>query len=79
MAFAKRLSPISYQERKMIRMAVSQFTMIKKHCVVSNEWIAKRLKMGHLVCKSMAKRFFRKSEQGRKLIARYEKILISKD
>ena len=60
-------------------MIMTPFTMIKKHCVASNEWIAKRLKMGHLVCKSKAERFFRKSEQGRKLIASYEKILKSKD
>jgi len=41
-------------------------SMVEKHCQVRNEWIAKRLKMSHLLCMSMAERFFRESEQGGK-------------
>jgi putative transposase len=54
-------------------------SLVKKHCQVSNAWLANRLEMGHPAGMSKAEKVFRESEQGGKLIAYYEKILISKD
>jgi hypothetical protein len=52
--------------------------MVKKHCAVSNEWIANRLAMGHPA--NLIKVETVSRQQGRrKKMTGYEKILRSKD
>jgi len=53
--------------------------MVKKHCAVSNEWIAKRLAMGHPAGMSKVVKLYQENKEGSKLMKYYEKILKSKD
>jgi hypothetical protein len=52
---------------------------MKKHCAVSNEWIAKRLVMVHPAGMSKIVKLYQESKDGEKRMARYEKILKSTD
>ena len=63
------------QQRKGIWQKALLAAMVKKHCAVSNEWIAKRLEMGHPAGMSKIVKLYQKSKEGEKLMARYEKIL----
>jgi hypothetical protein len=53
--------------------------MVKKHCAVSNEWIAKRLEMGHPAGMSKLVKLYQESKEGLKQMMKCEKILKSKD
>jgi hypothetical protein len=53
--------------------------MVKKHCAVNNEWIAKRLVMGHPAGMSKVAKLYQDSKEGVKIMKKYEKILKSKD
>jgi len=53
--------------------------MLKKHCAVSNEWIAKRLEMGHPAGMSKLVKLYQESKEGLKQMKNCEKILKSKD
>jgi len=52
---------------------------VKKHCAVSNEWIANRLAMGHPAGMSKVVRLYQESKEGEKMMTKHEKILKSKD
>jgi hypothetical protein len=54
--------------------------MVKKHCAVSNEWIANRLAMGYSTDMSKVVKLCQESKEGQKMMAaKNEKILKSED
>jgi hypothetical protein len=53
--------------------------MAKGHTAVSNEWLAHRLGMGHSAAMSQLVGRLRKDPNRLKLLAKYAKILKSKD
>jgi hypothetical protein len=67
------------QQRKGIWQKALVAAMVKKHCAVSNEWIAKRLVMGHPAGMSKVAKLYQDSKEGVKMMKKYEKILKSKD
>ncbi|TAE92792.1 MAG: hypothetical protein EAZ81_01720, partial [Verrucomicrobia bacterium] len=67
------------QQRKGIWQKALLAAMVKKHCAVSNEWIAKRLVMGHPAGMSKVAKLYQESKEGVKMMKKYEKILKSKD
>ena len=46
--------------------------MVKKHCSVSNEWIAKRLAMGQQAGMSKIVKLYQMSKEGIKLMKKFE-------
>jgi REP element-mobilizing transposase RayT len=67
------------QQRKGVWQKALMAAMVKKHCAVSNEWIAKRLAMGHPAGMSKVVKLYQENKEGSKLMKYYEKILKSKD
>lgn len=67
------------EQRKEIWQKALLAAMVKKHCAVSNEWIAKRLEMGHPAGMSKLVIRYQESKVGIELIRHDEKILKSKD
>jgi len=67
------------QQRKGIWQKALLAAIVKKHCAVSNEWIAKRLVMGHPAGMSKVAKLYQDSKEGVKMMKKYEKILKSKD
>ena len=67
------------KERKGAWQKCLLAAFVKKHCQVSNQWLANRLAMGHPAGMSKVTRMYQDSEEGRKNIKSYEKMLISKD
>jgi len=67
------------QQRKGIWQKALLAAMVKKHCAVSNEWIAKRLEMGHPAGMSKLVKLYQESKEGVKQMKNCEKILKSKD
>ena len=65
-------------QRKGIWQKALLAELLKKHCAVSNEWIANRLAMGHLAGMSKVVKLYQESKEGEKMMTRYEKILKSK-
>jgi len=66
-------------QRKGIWQKALLAAMVKKHCAVSNEWIAKRLEMGHPAGMSKVTKFYQESKKGIKHMKKNKKILKSKD
>ena len=52
------------QQRKGIWQKALLAAMVKKHCAVSNEWIAKRLVMGHPAGMSKVVILYQASKEG---------------
>jgi len=67
------------RDRKGVWQKALLASLVKKHCQVSNEWVAKRLKMGHPAGMSKVVRLYQESEAGKKMIAKFDKMLDSKD
>ena len=63
------------QQRKGIWQKALLAAMVKKHCAVSNEWIAKRLEMGHPAGMSRVVKLYQESKEGVKQIKKCEKAL----
>jgi len=51
-------------QRKGIWQKALLAAMVKKHCAVSNEWIAKRLEMGHPAGMSKVTKLYQESKKG---------------
>ena len=66
-------------QRKGIWQKALLAAMVKKHCAVSNEWIAKRLEMGHPAGMSKVAKLCQESKKGIKQMKKNKKILKSKD
>jgi REP element-mobilizing transposase RayT len=67
------------KQRKGIWQKALLAAMAKKHCAVSNEWIANRLAMGHPAGMSKVVKLYQESKEGEKMMTKHEKILKSKD
>jgi len=47
--------------------------LVKKHCAVSNEWIANRLAMRHPAGVSKVVKLYQESKEGEKMMTKHEK------
>ena len=65
--------------RKNDPRMVTCATLVKGRTAMSNEWLARRLAMGHPASMSQLVNRMRKDEMNQKSLKKYEKILKSKD
>ena len=66
-------------ERKGVWQKVLIAAIVKKHTSMKNEWIAERLEMGHPAGMRKVVSLYQSSNDGKKTMIKYEKILTSKD
>lgn len=60
-------------QRKGIWQKALLAAMVKKHCAVSNKWIANRPAMGHPADMIKVVKLYQESKEGEKMMTRYEK------
>jgi hypothetical protein len=60
-------------QRKGIWQKALLAALVKKHCAVSNEWIANRLAMGHPAGMSKVVKLYQESIEGEKMMTKHKK------
>jgi hypothetical protein len=56
----------------MIRMVMTPYKMIKKHCELSNGWLANRFEMDHYAGMRITETVFQERETGRRAYKRFK-------